>query len=336
MRRPWTRLTAQADFGFGKGSYPLAVVLALTLGVVLIGCIETGHPEFGGPLALGFVLTAVPTLDPRFGDGLRTIVVRGSTGLAASAVAVALLQQGVPTGPLIVAVAALGTRTRTAASTPALAVVLTVTAFAHRASVDYWSFVLLYGGGTILVASMFAVFGACRARRRHATNGSAALVEAERLRDYSYTTAMTIGVGIAVSVQALLPVGWEGGHWLITCVILTLQSSPAATRQRLWKRLAGNAVGALIAGVVLAAAPVPVVAVAVVSVLFFVAFALRPVDYFWWAVAAPPLLLLTGTFPHLYPWYEGGVRLVMNVAGAMIVVLVAFAGPTLIGRARER
>ena len=51
-------------------------------------------------------------------------------------------------------------------------------------------------------------------------------------------------------------------------------------------------------------------------VLFLLAMALRPVNYTWWAVTGPPVLLVISEYPQLFPWYEGGVRLAMNLAGA--------------------
>jgi hypothetical protein len=66
--------------------------------------------------------------------------------------------------------------------------------------------------------------------------------------------------------------------------------------------------------------------------------ALRPVNYTWWAVTGPPVLLVISEYPQLFPWYEGGVRLAMNFAGAAIVLLVVFAAPALgaIWSRRER
>jgi hypothetical protein len=39
------------------------------------------------------------------------------------------------------------------------------------------------------------------------------------------------------------------------------------------------------------------------------------------------VLLVISEYPHLFPWYEGGVRLGMNVLGAAVVVAVVFLVP---------
>ena len=63
-------------------------------------------------------------------------------------------------------------------------------------------------------------------------------------------------------------------------------------------------------------------------VLFTLAMALRPVNYTWWAVTGPPVLLVISEYPQLFPWYEGGVRLAMNLLGAAIVLAVVFGFPS--------
>ncbi len=101
-----------------------------------------------------------------------------------------------------------------------------------------------------------------------------------------------VAVAAAVGLAALLPADLVGGHWLITSVLLTVQPAAVDTGMRLAQRLSGNTVGALIAAVLLGTHPsVPVVAVMTV-ILFTLAMALRPVNYTWWAVTGPPVLLV--------------------------------------------
>jgi uncharacterized membrane protein YccC len=131
----------------------------------------------------------------------------------------------------------------------------------------------------------------------------------------------------------LLPSDIVAGHWLITSVLLTVQPSVADTGIRLAQRLSGNTVGALIAAVLLGThPPLPLVAIVAVA-LFTMAMALRPKNYTWWAITGPPVLLVISEYPHLFPWYEGGIRLVMNLAGASIVLVVVF-GPVAVRRFR--
>ncbi len=80
---------------------------------------------------------------------------------------------------------------------------------------------------------------------------------------------------------------------------------------------------------------VPVVVVMTV-ILFTLAMALRPVNYTWWAVTGPPVLLVISEYPQLFPWYEGGVRLGDDLAGAAIVLAVVFGAPAWRIRSRRR
>ena len=52
-------------------------------------------------------------------------------------------------------------------------------------------------------------------------------------------------------------------------------------------------------------------------------------------VVLPPVLLVISEYPRLFPWYEGGIRLAMNIAGAAIVLAVVFGAPA-IGAIRSR
>ena len=145
-----------------------------------------------------------------------------------------------------------------------------------------------------------------------------------------------IRVGLAVSaavvIAGLLPDDLAGVHWLITSVLLTIQPRQTQTGMRIAQRLSGNTVGAVIAAVVLGAYPSAPVVIAVTMLLFLLAMALRPVNYTWWAVTGPPVLLVISEYPELFPWYEGGVRLAMNLAGACIVLVVVFVAPWLTHR----
>ncbi len=155
--------------------------------------------------------------------------------------------------------------------------------------------------------------------------------EADRGRACSAGMAHAVRVGVAValavSMAALLPADLVGGHWLVTSVLLTIQPSQSQTGQRLAQRLSGNAVGAVIAAVLLGTRPPAPVMIGLTVVLFLLAMALRPVNYTWWAITGPPVLLVISEYPELFPWYEGAVRLAMNFAGAFIVLLVVFVAP---------
>jgi uncharacterized membrane protein YccC len=178
-------------------------------------------------------------------------------------------------------------------------------------------------------AAWFACAEAIRATRREPRAEPTAAARTSWQARCSHAARVGVAVGAAAVIAAMLPSDLVGGHWLITSVLLTVQPAAVDTGMRLAQRLSGNAVGALIAAVLLGTHPaVPVVAVVTV-VLFTLAMALRPVNYTWWAVTGPPVLLVISEYPQLFPWYEGGVRLGMNLLGAAIVLVVVFGVPIL-------
>lgn len=152
-------------------------------------------------------------------------------------------------------------------------------------------------------------------------------VPATRSVDRTHAVRVAVAVAVAVALAGWLPDDLVGGHWLVTSVLLTIQPGRPATRVRLVQRLCGNTAGAVLAAALLGAHPAVPVAVAVTVLLFLLAVALRPVNYTWWAVTGPPVLLVVSEYPQWFPWYEGGVRLAMNLLGAAIVVLVVFVAP---------
>ena len=41
----------------------------------------------------------------------------------------------------------------------------------------------------------------------------------------------------------------------------------------------------------------------------------------------PPALLMVSEYPALFPWYEGGIRVAMNLLGSAIVISIVFGIP---------
>lgn len=313
----------------------MAAWLALGLGAILGVSAALGRAELGSAVALGFVLTAVPSLPTALRPALAIIGIRGVTVLAGATVAVLTAGDPLTLGVATVAAAVCGGLLERVGPTAGLAVVL-VGVDVHRtghgdasAATVLWPYAI----GVVVVGIAWAAWFACaeaiRAARRDPRVEPAAAARTSSRARCSHAARVGVAVGAAVVIATLLPSDLVGGHWLITSVLLTVQPAAVDTGMRLAQRLSGNAVGALIAAVLLGTHPaVPVVAVVTV-VLFTLAMALRPVNYTWWAVTGPPVLLVISEYPQLFPWYEGGVRLAMNLAGAVIVLAVVFGFPML-------
>jgi hypothetical protein len=318
----------------------MAAWLAAGLGAILAVSAALGRAELGSAVALGFVLTAVPSLPTTLRPALATMGIRGSAVLVGAVLTILAAGHPLALGAATIAAAVCGGLLERVGPTAGLAVVL----IAVDARDEPLSPAALgpYVAGVVVVVVAWSAWFACahaiRVARRETT--PSAVESRSRAWRESGRHAVRVGacVAAAVGLAALLPADLVGGHWLITSVLLTVQPGAADTGMRLAQRLSGNTVGALIAAVLLGAHPsVPVVAVVTV-ILFTLAMALRPVNYTWWAVTGPPVLLVISEYPQLFPWYEGGVRLAMNLAGAAIVLAVVFGVPALgrIGRSEGR
>ncbi|WP_197382697.1 FUSC family protein [Mycolicibacterium mengxianglii] len=317
----------------GRSRWGMAVVLGVALAAVLALPGFGGHPQLASAIGLGFVLTAVPTLPLSLRAAAITITTRGAGVIGGAIVAVLTSGHPVALGLATVVAAVIGALRPTLGPTAALAVVLIAVDTGNTAQ---WSQMPAYVVGAAVVPVAWLCW---RATVMLAGKGSAASSRAPqdvgadgspRLEPH----ALRVGaaVALAVTISACLPADLVGAHWLVTCVVLTIQPAAVQTGVRLVQRLSGNAVGALVAAGLLGADLPGLVVIWAAVVLFVVAMALRPVNYTWWAVTGPPVLLIISEYPGRFPWYEGGVRLAMNLLGAAVVVLVVFAVPALMGR----
>jgi hypothetical protein len=307
----------------------MAAWLAVALCAMLVASAALGHAERGSAVALGFVLTAVPSLPQQLRPAVGIVAVRGLTVITGAVVVVLTSGSPVAHGAAVVAAAVFGALVERVGPTAGLAVILIAVdtgATAARPLSALWP----YAAGALAVLAAWLAWWAC-AHAIHRDRRPAGERSPPEAPGVAFGHAVRVGVAVsaAVVIAGLLPDDLVGGHWLITSVLLTIQPGRTQTGMRMLQRLAGNAVGAVIAALVLGAHPSAPVVGAVTAVLFLLALALRPVNYTWWAVTGPPVLLVISEYPELFPWYEGGVRLAMNLAGAFIVLIVVFGAPWL-------
>lgn len=314
----------------------MAAALGVALGAGLALPAWSGHAELGSAIGLGFVLTAVPTLPVSLRAMAATVWARGLCVVGGAVAVVLTGSHQTALAVATVAAAVIGAFLRLVGPTAALAVVLIAvdTGAFHGAPVG-WVDVPVYALGALAVPVAWGLWAALRAMARRpplTVPESTPAGEGRHVHAARVGAAVAIAITGAFALAAALPTGAVGAHWLVTCVVLTIQPGAAQTGVRLAQRLSGNTVGAVIAAALLGT-HLPVVAVlAATVVLFTTAMALRPVNYTWWAVTGPPVLLVISEYPHVFPWYEGGVRLVMNLLGAAVVVMVVFAIPAVWNR----
>ncbi|OBG81307.1 hypothetical protein A5699_09375 [Mycobacterium sp. E802] len=309
----------------GNSRWGMAAALAVALGAVLAGTALSGRAEWGSGVGLGFVLIAVPEIPATWPSALRTMGVRAVTVLAGGALVIACAHNTVALAGLTMGAAIAGALIPGVGATAGLAVVLmSIDLDQHATSTAaLWPYLV----GIVIVFASWAVWFAISRLRRRAEEEPLPRASAASV---GHAARVGVAVGLAVSVAALLPADMVGGHWLVTSVLLTIQPSRAQTGLRLAQRLSGNAVGAVIAAVLLGTQPSAPVVIGLTVALFLIAMALRPVNYTWWAITGPPVLLVISEYPNLFPWYEGAVRLVMNFVGALIVVLMVFVAPLVV------
>jgi hypothetical protein len=316
----------------GPSRWGMAAALAGALGLLLIMPQLQGRPGLGSALALGFVLTAVPSLPATWRPALATMAARATAVLVGGVLVVVCADRPAALAVVTVGAAVTGALIDRVGATAGLAVVLIAidtgidTDTGARPSLtDLWAYAI--GAAAVVAAWTVWWVGAnilAALRNRPPSDGA---VPAARAADRSHAVRVAVAVAVAVALAAGLPDDVVGGHWLVTSVLLTIQPGRPATRVRLVQRLCGNTAGAVLAAALLGAHPAVPVAVVVTVLLFLLAVALRPVNYTWWAVTGPPVLLVVSEYPQWFPWYEGGVRLAMNLVGAAIVVVVVFAAP---------
>lgn len=293
-----------------------SALLGLAVGGALLIGLGTGHTAPAGRAAAAMILVALPSIPAEPAAAARTLAARTAAVVAGALAALLVDGQETAVAIGIVLAAALGFLVPILGSTPALAILLA----GLRLQVDPQALAL--PGMWELVGALVVATVTLAARLVPAA--AAAPAEPAPPPGRLWTARRVASVAAAVLLALATPLGVYGGHWLITAVLLSVRPTPSATRARLSQRLLGNTVAALLVAVLMATGVGAPALALVVAALTALAFALRPVSYLWWAVAAPPVLLVVGDFPTAHDWYEGMVRVALNVVGALIVLTICY------------
>ncbi|WP_127126817.1 FUSC family protein [Georgenia sp. SYP-B2076] len=302
----------------GAPTWGLSAALAVAVGGALLVGARTGRADEAARVVLSMILVALPSIPEAPAAATRALLVRTSAVTASSLAVTALGGDQLAVAIAVVAAALLGFTVPSIGTTAALALLLlglrTDMTSGSTSLPALWELT----GALVVALATFAT----RIRRSPAAAAPAPPAGAP---GPSWTARRVASVGVAVALALVSPLGIYGGHWLVTAVLLSVRPTPSATRVRLAQRLLGNTVAALLVALLMAAVPGPAAMALVAAGLVFLAFALRPLSYLWWAVTAPPVLLIAGDFPLTHDWYEGMVRVGLNVVGAVIVLIVCYA-----------
>lgn len=301
----------------GQPRYADGVAAGVALAAPLVVGAWAGHPATGASVAMPAVLVAMPfPSGAGRAERARYLAVR-TLGVTAAGVFVALAGSGVAALAPGVAVAAfIGALLHRMGTTAALAVLLVgITGDgAHPLVLPGLAQLVgcLWTAALLLPLRPATTPGDTPGRARTAGSSTAPVRHAGRLALLS--GAATVATGWQGSL-------WGEGHWLVTSLLLTLQPTPEGTRTKSAKRLLGNSVGGVVAAGLLLAHPGAYAVAAVVGVSGAAAYAFRPANYAYWALASPVLLLLLSDFDESVPWYAAVVRVALNLLGGLITVL---------------
>ncbi len=301
----------------GKPRYADGIAAGVALAGPLAVGTWAGHPALGASIALPAVLVAMPfPSGAGRAERARYLAVR-TVGVTAAGIYVTLAGSGVAALAPGVAVAAfLGVLVPRMGTTTALAVLLVgITGGGARP--------LVLPGLPQLVGCLWTAALLLPLQPRGAPGDGSA---GSRARAPSVPAVRHAGRVALLSGAATVATGWQGslwgeGHWLVTSLLLTLQPTPQGTRVKSAKRLLGNSVGGVVAAALLLARPSAYAVAAVVGVSGALAYAFRPANYAYWALASPVLLLLLSDFDEPVPWYAAVVRVALNLLGGFIAVL---------------
>jgi hypothetical protein len=315
-------------------------MLSIVLGLSLLAGLRFGLIEPAAHMALAIILVSLPAIPEPGREALHAICIRTASIVAAAILIHVVGAHGFATAVLILAAAVFGALVPQAGPTPALALLLL------GARADQAGFVTVPGLWELAGGAAVAAVTALRLLSRQAhlltlaggwhsgplqspvkvkeSRPRSSIAEDVQWSAIQFILRLASAVTIAMVVAMVSGLGLFGGHWLVTAVLLSAQRTASFTRLRLAQRLLGNTVAALLVALLMAVGPNLLVMVAVAVTLFFLAFSLRPINYLWWAMTAPPVLLIVSSFPLSHDWYEGAIRVSLNIVGALIVL--AFLG----------
>ncbi|TYK46089.1 FUSC family protein [Actinomadura decatromicini] len=142
-----------------------------------------------------------------------------------------------------------------------------------------------------------------------------------RHRSALFQQAMRVAlmVGLAMTISTAFRI--RHGQWMAMTVLVTLHATYGETMSRVGQRVAGSAVGCLIAAVVLALTPSRPHAALAMTLFAVVAFTLRPLGYTYWNVFVTPLSLMLMDLSFLADWSIALRRILLIAAGGAIALV---------------
>lgn len=163
--------------------------------------------------------------------------------------------------------------------------------------------------------------GAPRLPDPHPKSASARIGRAVRNRTPKFRQVARVLVTAVVSMALAAAFAIPHGQWMTITAMLSLRDTYGETVDRLVQRVGGTAAGSAVAALLLALAPGHLTIILVIFVFGLGAFALRSVNFTYWALFGSPLFLMLLSFSTPSGWATAGERIGLTIAGTVIAFL---------------
>ncbi|MFB4305114.1 FUSC family protein [Actinomadura sp. GTD37] len=144
---------------------------------------------------------------------------------------------------------------------------------------------------------------------------------AVRTRSPSFRQVSRVYVTAVVAMALAAAVGLSHGHWMTITAMLSLRATYGETVDRLVQRVGGTAAGSVAAAVVLTLAPGQLTVAVIAFVFAMAGFALRSVNFAYWALFGTPLAMMLLDFSTPADWLTAGERIGLTLAGTVMAYL---------------
>jgi len=135
--------------------------------------------------------------------------------------------------------------------------------------------------------------------------------------------ALRSGITMLIAMMIWASIDIPHGHWLPLTAMLVLRGTYGETLRRVWQRIGGTVLGAVIAALVLAATPGQIGLTVIIFLLALIGFALTPMNYAFWILLNTPMMLLVVDFGQPVPWTTATERVGLTLLGTLIALVAA-------------
>ncbi|MFD0900244.1 FUSC family protein [Actinomadura sediminis] len=164
-------------------------------------------------------------------------------------------------------------------------------------------------------------FGPPRLPEPHPATAWPRIRDAVATRSPRFRQVSRVFVTAVVSMALAAALGLSHGHWMTLTAMLSLRATYGETVERLVQRVGGTAAGSIVAAVLLTLAPGQFTVAAIVLLFAFAGFAMRSVNFSYWALFGTPLAMMLLDFSVPSDWRTAGERVGLTVAGALLAYL---------------